>query len=150
MYYVHTRSNFSSFELEPKLAHLHDFVEEAIQCLSLEGKSVTLLLHSCYVVHRLYYIEYVLNYKAAEAEKWRCVGGGDGAHRKDFLNFVSKEDKVKSYVIVSTESELTLYYMGVGVRTDPPLALSAAILWGMHQPIPNFLTFPNLIPTFIW
>ena len=39
---------------------------------------------------------------------------------------------------------------GGGVRTDPPSALSAAILWGMHQPIPNFLTFPNLIPTFIW
>ena len=31
-----------------------------------------------------------------------------------------------------------------------PLALSAAILLGMHQPIPNFLTFLNLIPTFIW
>ena len=27
--------------------------------------------------------------------------------------------------------------------------LSAAILWGMHQPIPNILTFPNYIPTFI-
>ena len=44
---------------------------------------------------------YVCNYKAAEAEKWRYVGGGDGAHRKDFLNFVSKVDKLKSYVIVS-------------------------------------------------
>ena len=31
-------------------------------------------------------------------------------------------------------------------RTDPPLALSAVILWWMHQPIPNFLTFPNTIP----
>ena len=28
--------------------------------------------------------------------------------------------------------------------------LSVAILWGMHRPIPNFLTFPNYIPTFIW
>ena len=62
------------------------------------------LLHyccCCYVLHRLYYIEYVCNYKAAEAENWRCVGGGDGAHRKDLLNFVSKEDKIKSYVIKS-------------------------------------------------
>ena len=32
----------------------------------------------------------------------------------------------------------------------PPSALSAAILWGIHQPIHNFLTFPNNIPTFIW
>ena len=39
--------------------------------------------------------------------------------------------------------------MREGVRTNPPLALSATTLWGMHQPIPNFLTFPNLIPTFI-
>ena len=28
--------------------------------------------------------------------------------------------------------------------------LSAAILRGMHQPILNFLTFPNHISTFIW
>ena len=36
--------------------------------------------------------------------------------------------------------------------TDPPRCyqLSAAILWRMHQPIPNFLTFPKYIPTFIW
>ena len=51
---------------------------------------------------------------------------------------------------ISLVYALTLYHMGGGVRTDPPLALSAAILWRMHHPIPNFLTFPNLIPTFIW
>ena len=78
--YVHRRSSFSSFELEPKLAHLHDFVEEAIQCLSLEGKSVTLLLAA------MQYIEYVTT-KPPKPKNWRCVGGGDGAHRKDFLNF---------------------------------------------------------------
>ena len=44
-----------------------------------------------------------LTTKPPKPKNWRCVGGGDGAHRKDFLNFVSKEDKVKSYVIVSTE-----------------------------------------------
>ena len=32
---------------------------------------------------------------------------------------------------------------GGGVLPDPPL-------WGMHQAILNFLTFPNLSPTFIW
>ena len=45
---------------------------------------------------------------------------------------------------------LTLLDVGGGVRTDPTLALSADILWGMHQPIPNFLTFPIYISTFIW
>ena len=45
----------------------------------------------------MYYIEYVTT-KPPKPKNWRCVGGGDGAHRKDFLNFVSKEDKVKSYV----------------------------------------------------
>ena len=46
--------------------------------------------------------------------------------------------------ILKLNFSLTLYHVG------PPLALSAAILWGMHQPIPNFLTFPNYISTFIW
>ena len=31
-----------------------------------------------------------------------------------------------------------------------PSGSSAAILWRMHQPIPNLLTFPNYIPTFMW
>ena len=31
-----------------------------------------------------------------------------------------------------------------------PSALSVTILWGMHQSIPNVLTFPNSICTFIW
>ena len=63
------------------------------------------LLHYCCCSYVLLssILHRVCNYKAAEAENWRCVGGGDGAHRKDLLNFVSKEDKVKSYVIVSTE-----------------------------------------------
>ena len=50
----------------------------------------------------MYYIEYVTT-KPPKPKNWRCVGGGDGAHRKDLLIFVSKEEKVKSYVIVSTE-----------------------------------------------
>ena len=33
----------------------------------------------------------------------------------------------------------------VGGSHEPPSVLSATTLWGMHQPIPNFLTFPNLI-----
>ena len=46
-----------------------------------------------YALHRsILYIEYVTT-KPPKPKNWRCVGGGDGAHRKYFLNFVSKEDK---------------------------------------------------------
>ena len=53
---------------------------------------------------------------------------------------------------ISKQYLTTLYHGGDVVRMDSPLALSAAILWGMHQPIPipNFLTFPNYISTFTW
>ena len=50
----------------------------------------------------------------------------------------------------SSHSSFNPIPYGEGVRTDPPLVLSAAILWWMHQPIPNFLTFPINFPTFIW
>ena len=39
---------------------------------------------------------------------------------------------------------------GGGVRTNPPLAESAAISYGMYQSTPNFLTFTINIPTFLW
>ena len=38
--------------------------------------------------------------------------------------------------------------MCVCVCVGGAFTLSAANLWWMHQPILNFLTFPNYIPTF--
>ena len=65
-----------------------------------------------------------------------------------FKNFLY-QGGVKSTVSWVLE-DLNPIGCGGGVRTNPPSALSATTLWGMHQPIPNFLTFSNLIPTFIW
>ena len=55
---------------------------------------------------------YYVTTKPPKPKNWRCVGGGDGAHRKDFLNFVSKEDKVKSSMYMQSSAYRVLKQHG--------------------------------------
>jgi hypothetical protein len=110
---------------------------------------------------QLFHLQKQVSKKLSLVEKNSCLNNSSTLARKAlhlvlFLKLKKLEIEITKVTfivpflkVVYWGPFLTLLDAGVGLAR-PPSALSAAILWGMHQPIPNFLTFPNLIPTFIW